>query len=211
MKILRKITALVLVLSGIAALGGAVWIAYNFTVPEDTGIHFNEAEAIHKSVYGDTSISKLLEQNLRMQEAIFSAQKEGVGILYRQTQGINISNNMLIQIVILIGASIFFLMSAFFVYPRKVQLDRNSLAQLEMILWASWVAEKDKGDKEGFTVQESTYPVHLCGCSSEAGVPVHLCGCKSDAYPVPLCGCSDGYLDKCRRVPPVHLCECGKT
>lgn len=182
----RRILSIVLMTIGAAALISAGWIALNFTLPE-TKVSFKDADEIHNSVYGDNSLSKLLEQNLRMQEATFSAQKHGTQSILENIRELQVSSNRIfLSVFILLGFSIFCQVAAFMILPRTVKLHNHSLAQLESIMWESWVADGAKGKDDKFTVQKSAYPVHLCGCSS-SGVPVHLCGCGNAAYPVHLC------------------------
>jgi len=204
---LRQGMAVFFIIVGVAALGISIWINQYSKISETT-INFQEADTIHKSVYGDADISKLLEQNLRMQEAIFSAQKQSTAAMLKEMNSIQFSSNrQLVSVLILITISILSFILALLIFPRAMKLEKNSIAQLETILWQSWVVDKKQMDKDEFTVQKAAYPVHLCGCSS-SGVPVHLCGCQEEAYPVPLCGCSSGYLEECKRIPPNTLCKC---
>ena len=210
MIIFRRLLAGFLMVLALCAFLYAGRLGFNFDLPEAV-LTFNDADAIHKSVYFDKDISKLLEQNLRMQEAVLAAQKEGFrSIINNERQTQLLTGRIFIYISVLLVFSVFCQIAALLIYPRVVKLDNHTLAQLEMLLWESWVTDKPRGGaNDEFSVQKSAYPVHLCGCSS-SGVPVHLCGCSDSAIPVHLCGCSSGYLDSCCHVPPVNLCGCGK-
>lgn len=189
MIIFRRLLAGLLMVLALCAFLYAGWLGFNFNLPEAV-LSFEDADAIHKSVYFDKDISKLLEQNLRMQEAVLAAQKEGFqGIIKSERQTQLLNGRIFIYVSILLVFSLFCQASALLIYPRVVKLDNHTLAQLEMLLWESWVTDKPQdGAHDEFSVQKSAYPVHLCGCSS-SGIPVHLCGCSDSAIPVHLCGC----------------------
>ena len=222
--ILKRFLVILFLCIGVLALLAACWVGYvsKLRPPE---ISFRESDAIRESVYKDQKIDKLLEQNLRMQEALYEAQKQGVQNILNNLQTMQAaSNQTVLSVVALLGTSLFFLIAAVLIQPRSLRLHNDSLSQLEALLWEGWVVEKGKTEESGsdeFTVQESAYPVSLCGCSS-SGKPVHLCGCKSSALPVNLCKCGchainlckcyqqEGYLEGCRQAPPVHLCGCKK-
>lgn len=184
----RRLVAIGLIIIAGAGIIIAGWTAVKFHLPEKT-IFFEEADKIHKSVYTDKNIEKLLEQNLRMQEAIFAAQKQGIESLIKQQYEININSKKLILTTgVLLAGSIFCLLLGFLIFPKEVRLSNHTLAQLEMILWHGMVMDEDKNMDDEFSVKESAYPVHLCGCSS-GDLPVHLCGCNQASIPVHLCKC----------------------
>ena len=184
----RQVVAIVLIFIGSAGILTAGWIGIKFHIPE-TRVSFEEADNIHKSLYIDGARQWLPEQNLRMQEAIFSLQKQGIELILAQQYTIQtLLNRVILTTVVLLGGSIFCIALAFFIFPHAARVHNHSLAQLEMILWHSMVVDKDKMKDADFSVKESSYPVHLCGCSA-AGLPVHLCGCGKADYPVHICTC----------------------
>jgi len=188
MTMLRRVVAIVLIVISGAGINIAGWTGIKFQIPEKT-IFFEDADKIHKSVYTDENIQKLLEQNLRMQEAIFSAQKQGIESILQQQHSLNmISDRIILSTVVLIAGSLFCLVLGLLIFPRQIRLNNHTLAQLEMIIWHSMVVDKDKHMNDEFSVKESAYPVHLCGCSS-GDLPVHLCGCNQASIPVHLCKC----------------------
>jgi hypothetical protein len=188
MIVLRQAAAIVLIIISGAGIVTAGWTGLNFQVPEMV-VSFEDADKIHKSVYMDNNIQKLLQQNLRMQEAIFSAQKQGIESILQQQQIIEMAARRAVLVsLFLIAGSVFCLALAFFVFPREVRLHKHTLAQMEMLIWHGMVVDNDTNKDDEFAVKESAYPVHLCGCSG-AGLPVHLCGCSPAAIPVHLCKC----------------------
>jgi len=207
MTVIRQTLSIVFVILGLASLGYAAWIGLNSSMPIPQ-LSFEDADRIHDSVYKDEAIDKLLEQNLRMQEAIFNAQKEGLRSVLKTIGEVQAaSSRVLVSLFILVGFSLFCLAGAILIYPRKIKLHNHTLSQMETILWKSWVANNIKDGDDEFTVRKAAYPVTLCGCS-DSGVPVHLCGCSNTAVPVHLCGCFGGYLESCNHDLPVHLCKC---
>lgn len=185
---LRHLTAIALIIVSGAGIIMAGWSAVQFQLPEKN-IFFDDADKIHKSVYTDENIEKLLEQNLRMQEAIFSAQKQGIESIINHQYDLNIHSGKTILITaVFLAGSMFCLVLSFLIFPREITLSNHTLAQLEMILWHGMVIDNDKNKDDEFTVKESAYPVHLCGCSS-GDLPVHLCGCNPASIPVHLCKC----------------------
>jgi len=138
----RRLLAGILMALALGAFLYAGWLGLNFKLPETT-VSFTDADAIHKSVYFDKDISKLLEQNLRMQEAVFSVQKEGFqSIINNKRQTQIFTNQIFISVSVLLVFSIFCQVTALLIYPRTIKLDNHTLAQLEMLLWESWVIDK---------------------------------------------------------------------
>jgi len=208
-----------------ALFAAAGWLA--FAPPRPTPVpDFGAVEELARSAYTDAEVDRLLEQNLRMQEAILAAQEIGFHAVLDGIGGMQIRlGRDLAQVCLLAFGALFLLLSAQLLRPRAVKLHNHSLAQLEGLLWSSWVARPREGAGGGaeFELRPPTYPVPLCGCSS-SGAPVHLCGCDSGDLPVHLCRCgcwtssSGPEGDREKRdddsrggvSAPVHLCRCDR-
>ena len=185
---IRRVLGIILIgLSG-AGILAAGWFGLNFQSP-GISISFDEANQFHQSVYRDDDLEKLLEQNLRMQEAIFSAQKQGIEATLQQLHQLQANGQKNVTLLVfLVSGSAFCFLLAFLLVPRTVRIHKDSLGQMETIIWQHMVVDQGTDMKDQYAVKESAYAVHLCGCS-DSGVPVSLCGCNQSALPVHLCKC----------------------
>ncbi len=191
MALLRSAIAVVLVVIGLAALVSGALFGFVYERPRYE-VAFPETQQMSERFLSSEGVASSSEQMIVLQQAMLSAQREAAAAIVESTRS---SQLLLVRtlagVLTLLGISLFCFLAASRLRVRKVSLDRDTLAQLEMMLWESWVADvggcASEGDDE-FTVRRAAYPVHLCSCSSGGG-PVSLCECESDAVPVHLCGC----------------------
>ncbi len=84
---LRQGIAVVLILISGTAILTAGLIVIKFRIPE-TVVFFKNADKIYKSVYAGNGFQKTLDQNFKIQKAIFLVQKKGIELMIYQQHNI---------------------------------------------------------------------------------------------------------------------------
>jgi hypothetical protein len=185
MKVIRQTAMVILWLIATVSLLAALRVVW-ISVPPETTLSFEEADALRLEVYEGTGTIGPLEQQLRMLEAMYSVQKSGLMAIDHDLRKASFfSNQVSLEVLCLLFASFFCIFTALLLKQGDFKIDERSLREFEKIQHI---------DKH-YTVSEAgDLPNHLCGCGSDQDTPVHLCNCNEEgAIPnnlcVPNCGC----------------------